>query len=149
VIATLGRLEELVESGKLDGLLRSGLKFSEQLAAIDSYKNGQAVAVEDRAIGLSLIFGRLWKELGIGSVLEELLKERKYQFPVERAVFMTTLHRLSVSGSDRAAEKWAESAMIEGAQKIELHHLYRAMAWLGEHCQRKSRRDALLLPLGA
>jgi transposase len=35
-------------------------------------------------------------------------------------------------GSDRAAEKWRSAYSISGMDAIDLHHLYRAMAWLGE-----------------
>ena len=51
---------------------------------------------------------------------------------MKREVFLTVLHRVSESGSDRAAEKWREEYEIEGAGGIGLHHLYRAMGWLGE-----------------
>jgi transposase len=132
VIATLGRLDTLTESGTLDSLLRSGIKFSEKLAIIDSYEKGEVPSAGDEKIGLPMVFGRLWKEMGIRSVIELLLAERKFQFSVERAIFLTVLHRLSTSGSDRAAEKWKESYKIDGVEEIDLHHLYRAMAWLGE-----------------
>jgi transposase len=42
------------------------------------------------------------------------------------------LHRLCVSGSDRACEQWKDEYAIDGADALQLHHLYRAMAWLGE-----------------
>jgi hypothetical protein len=58
--------------------------------------------------------------------------ERHYEFPVERAVFLTVLHRLVAPGSDRAAERWRRDYAIEGVAGLELHHLYRAMGWLGE-----------------
>jgi transposase len=132
VIATLGRVEKLKESGSLESLLRSGARFSEKLAIIDSYKKGIAPTVRDQKIGLPMVFERLWKETGIRTVIEGQLKERKYRFTVERAVFLTVLHRLSESGSDRAAEKWKEEYKIEGADGIGLQHLYRAMGWLGE-----------------
>ena len=132
VIATLGRLDALIENGKLDGLLRSGIKFSEKLAVIDSYEKGELASASDLTIGLPMVFERLWKDLAIPKVIEGLLHARKYQFSVERAVFLTVLHRLSMSGSDRAAEKWREGYKIEGTEGLELHHLYRAMAWLGE-----------------
>ena len=35
-------------------------------------------------------------------------------------------------GSDRAADRWREDYRIAGAEALDLHHLYRAMAWLGE-----------------
>ena len=62
----------------------------------------------------------------------ESFRERRFDFPVERAVFLTVLHRLFASGSDRAADKWKRDYRIDGADGLELHHLYRAMAWLGE-----------------
>lgn len=132
VIATLGRLDKLTESGTLDSLLRSGMKFSEKLAVIDSYERGDIPSTSDAKIGLPMVFGRLWKELAIQSVIEKLLAERKFQFSVERAIFLTVLHRLSASGSDRAAEKWKVHYKIDEVEGIDLHHLYRAMAWLGE-----------------
>ncbi len=44
----------------------------------------------------------------------------------------TVLHRIMVSGSDRACEKWLADYDVPGAEGLVLHHLYRAMAWLGE-----------------
>ncbi len=42
------------------------------------------------------------------------------------------LHRLFAPGSDRAAEKWKDDYAIQGVGDLNLHHLYRAMAWVGE-----------------
>ena len=53
-------------------------------------------------------------------------------FSLERAAFLTVLHRLVCGGSDRAADRWREDYRIDGVDGIELHHLYRTMAWLGE-----------------
>lgn len=79
-----------------------------------------------------MIFERLWKELGIGSIISSLVSSRKFGFSVERALFLTVLHRLFVSGSDRGCEKWRKAYVITGVEKIALHQLYRAMAFLGE-----------------
>ena len=132
VITTLGRMDKLTESGALDSLLRSGMKFSEKLALIDSYEKGAVPSAGDVRIGLPMVVGRVWKDIGIRRVIEGLVSERKFQFPVERTILLTVQHRLSTSGSDRAAEKWKDGYKIEGAEDIGLHHLYRAMAWLGE-----------------
>jgi hypothetical protein len=35
------------------------------------------------------------------------------------------------SGSDRAAERWREDYLLPGTEELNLHHLYRAMAFLG------------------
>jgi transposase len=132
VIATIGRLDVLRVSGALDSLLRSGVKFSEKLAVIESGKQGEAISSREYTIGLPMVFERFWKETGIKITIEAHLDERKFRFPVERAIFLTVLHRLSKPGSDRAAEKWHNGYKIEGMEGIDLHHLYRAMAWLGE-----------------
>jgi len=42
------------------------------------------------------------------------------------------LHRLFAPGSDRAADQWRQDYEINGCESLQLHHLYRAMAWLGE-----------------
>ena len=42
------------------------------------------------------------------------------------------MHRLFSGGSDRAADRWRQDYRIEGVEDLGLHHLYRAMGWLGE-----------------
>jgi hypothetical protein len=132
VIATLGRLEELQASGQLDALLCSGARFAEAVMLLGAHQNGQLPAVRTRRIGAALIFERLWRETGCQAAIASLLRERHYEFPVERAVFLTVLHRLVAPGSDRAAERWRRDYALEGVAGLELHHLYRAMGWLGE-----------------
>ena len=83
-------------------------------------------------IGGPLLFGRLWERLGLGCVVNELVDGRGFEFALERAVFVSVLHRLFVSGSDRSCEKWMVDYAIPGAADLRLHHLYRAIAWLGE-----------------
>jgi hypothetical protein len=78
-----------------------------------------------------LVFGRLWR-LGLTAILEELLADRRYEFAVEASVFVTVLHRLMASGSDRAAEALVSGLCHRGSSDLPLHHLYQAMAWLGE-----------------
>lgn len=60
-----------------------------------------------------------------------MLEDRFPQFDLESAVILTVLHCLFDPESDRAAEKWRRDCRIEGRDALELHHLDRAMAWLG------------------
>ena len=131
VIATLGRVDQLQDEGHIDALLSSCSRFAQNVAVMDAHKRGALLPVQTVKIGPPLVFERLWGERKIKEVLEQLLANRKYEFPVERAIFMTVLHRLMVSGSDRAAEVWCRGYQIDGIDDLELHHLYRAMAWLG------------------
>src|SRR5258708_3541654 len=82
---------------------------------------------------------RLWEETGCRKVIEELAGARKHGIALERAIFLTVLHRLFVSGSDRAADRWREDYQIGGLEGLTLHHLYRAMAWLGEELPAKEQ----------
>jgi transposase len=140
VFGTLGRLDELKASGRLEALMRSGLRHCENFALIDAYAAGETQAVTVQRIGPDLVFGRLWKECGIQEVIQSLLQARRYDFDVERAVYLTVLHRLFASGSDRAAERWREDYLIAGTERLELHHLYRAMAFLGQEIEPKGQK---------
>src|SRR6202142_1084949 len=132
VIATLGRVEDLRESGQLERLLRSGARFAAKAIVVDAVAAGAATASSARRIGPALAFERLWEETGCREVIESLAGARKHDFALERAVFLTVLHRLFAGGSDRAADRWREDYRIEGVEGLDLHHLYRAMTWLGE-----------------
>ena len=124
VFGTLGRLDELKASGRLEALIRSGLRHCEDFAVIDAHAAGETQAVTVLRIGPDLVFGRLWKESGMQEVIQSLLQARRYEFDVERAVYLTVLHRLFASGSDRAAERWREDYLIPGTEALNLHHLY-------------------------
>lgn len=132
VIATLGRLEKLQASGELDRLLRSGARYAQASLVLTAHERGELDEITKYCVGPSLIFERLWKATGCQAVITSLLEKRKFEFPVERAVFMEVLHRLFGSGSDRAGVAWRQDYRIDGAEGLELHHAYRAMAWLGE-----------------
>jgi transposase len=134
VLSTVGRLDTLQATGQLEALLRSGLRFCEQLAVLDAHAAGQTQPVQVQCVGPDLVFGRLWEALQLGTVLQRALLSHRCEFDVERAVYLTVLHRLFISGSDRAAERWREAYRLPGTEALELHHLYRAMAFLGEPC---------------
>ncbi len=148
VLATLGRLDHLQQRGAVDSLLRSGARFADQLLIVAAHQRGQLPAVRTLRLGAALIFERLWQETGCAAVLGQLLAQRRFAFAVERAVFLTVLHRLLAPGSDRAADKWKQDYLLEGATALELHHLDRAMAWLGEALPADAQRGATrLVPL--
>src|SRR3954453_7962514 len=133
VIATIGRIDDLAARGGLTTLLASGARFCEQvmlLSALDDPE--QAARLSCKRIGGPLLFGRLWERLGIGAVLEDFAAPRAFAFALERAVFVATLHRLFVSGSDRDCASWMQDYAIPGTESLSLHRFYRAMAWLGE-----------------
>jgi transposase len=134
VIGTLGRRDLLEKSGALGGLAASIGKFLRRAAVLAEHRGGTAEILGSRSLGPALVFEKLWQQVELPAVLAELLEGRKFGFAVERAVFLTVLHRLMASGgrSDRAAEKWQRDQVLAGTEALDLQHLYRAMAWLGE-----------------
>jgi transposase len=132
VLVTLGRLDVLQERGQLDALLASGARFADKVLLLTAHRRGQVPTLRVHQLGPVLAFERLWRDSGCQEIVAELLGERRFEFAVERAIFLTVLHRLLASGSDRAADKWKIDYPVGGAEAVQLHHLYRAMAWLGE-----------------
>jgi hypothetical protein len=148
VLATLGRLEDLQDRDAVDRLLHSGARFAQKLLVLAAHQRGELPAVRTLRVGAVLVFERLWQETGCAAVLEQLLAERRFEFLVERAVFLTVLHRLLAPGSDRAADKWKHDYLLDGAADLDLHHLYRAMAWLGEELSAAQQHgSSRLVPL--
>jgi transposase len=142
VLHRLGRLDELLANGQLDALIQSLSRFSEKLAVLGAHAQGDSIVTHSVRIGPALIFDRLWQSCSIDKVLSALLADRRFEFSVERAIFLTVLHRLFAPGSDRAAEKWKDDYAIDGASDLDLHHLYRAMAWLGEELPKDQQDGA-------
>ena len=132
VLASLGRLDQLQSSGSLDRLLLSAARFSEHAAVLAARDPALAAGARSSVLGPALVFEPLWQLTGCRQALRSALASRRFQFDVERAVFLTVLHRLFAPGSDRQAARWLTDQAVDGSAALDLHHLYRAMAWLGE-----------------
>ena len=147
IIRNLGRKEEVERNGDLDRLVRSATRLAQRSMILSLLEeSGGAENLTCQRIGPPLLFERLWRDTRCGDVLNELLTGRGFGFAVERAIFVTVLHRLMVSGSDRACAHWRDDYRIAGADRLHLHHLYRAMAWLGEELPAAEQTNATLAP---
>ena len=92
---------------------------------------------------------RRWSSVGFGMSCRSrkssgrLLAGRRFSFDVERHVFLTVLHRLFTSGSDRSCRLvWEKDYEIPGTEQVALHQRYRTMAWLGETLPDDQQDDA-------
>jgi hypothetical protein len=132
VIKSLGRRDDVEDSGLLDGLIASAARHSRRSIVLSSFYRGELAEIRRRSLGPDLVFGHLWQETGCQAVLRRHLAGRRFGFDVERAVYLTVVHRLVVSGSDRHASTWQQTLDIPGAKDLLLDHAYKAMAWLGE-----------------
>ena len=82
--------------------------------------SGRNRAGVDHEIGPDLVFGRLWRRWDWRKLSAIWRRARRHEFDLERAVYLTVLHRLFASGSDRAAEAMEGKLPDRGSGGIEL-----------------------------
>src|SRR4030042_3942792 len=99
VLFTQGRVDELTAAGATDTLLRSLARFGQRVHLMEG---GDLEKGPSQQLGPDLVFGRLWPTTGGQRGLGDRLRQRSFEFPVERAIYLAVLHRLFASGSDRA-----------------------------------------------
>jgi hypothetical protein len=131
LVASLGRRDLLIATGKLDQLLQALARFSTRLKVIEAAKDARFVAREARSWGPALVFGRLWAQQGLPAILERHAEGRRFGFEPERVAFALALQRLCAPGSDLQGAAWAETVEAPGFDDLALHHFYRTLPWLG------------------
>jgi IS5 family transposase len=128
LIAKLGRVDVLQESGAVDRLIASLARYSER-CWVDVEKEGGLE--HGQCYGPVLVFRRLWEHLGLNKQLTQLQGKTEVQFSLEEAVFAMVLHRILDPGSKRRTYTWMRKAVYRPEfEAIELHHLYRALSYL-------------------
>lgn len=130
VLFTFGR-EDQLDKKVLEGLMSSLARYLGK--EIDASGNivSDAQILSCKPFGGVHLLDHLWQELGIGNVIKELLRERKYQMPVERALFAMCANRALAPASKLATEDWVEKdAYIPALPAVDVQNLYRAMDFL-------------------
>ena len=132
VVKALGRRDEVEASGLIDGLIASAARHSRRSIVLSSFYRGELAGAARRehrtrpgvrpAVGGDRLPRRA----------EEPARDRRFDFDVERAVYLTVLHRLMVSGSDRHARRLAHARARRRRRGARSRDAYKAMAWLGE-----------------
>jgi len=127
IVYSCGRADDPDVAERLRRLARSILRRcspEEIVAAEPSWR-----VVDAWPYGVVYVLEALWQRLGIAEVVAEVLGRRRFDFPVERALFAMVANRLCAPSSKLYCyERWlADDVRIDGAHGLELHHLYRAM----------------------
>lgn len=128
VIYSFGRAEQL----DIDAIRRLINSLSRLLPEEGSLpQNSQYLG--SRQLGGSWLLDQMWKRLEIDKTLTKLLKDRKYETPVERLLFAMVANRALAPSSKLHMEHWVENeTYIRDLPKVEVHQLYRAMDFLLE-----------------
>lgn len=115
-------IERLVDS--LSRLLPAQTALQLQAAAHDAGLEFTG----SRPYGAAWAVAELWRQLGIGAVLERALQHRGFRTPVERAIFALVANRCLAPSSKLGVERWvAEEVALPGVEDVPVQQLYRAM----------------------
>jgi hypothetical protein len=120
--------------------------FAEHVLLLSAVRSGQTSIMATQRIGPFLIFERLWQETGCQEVIKRLLGRRAFEFDVERAIFLTVLHRLCAIGSDRAGQRWKEDYLIDGTDES-FDKVCQMLQFLQNLSLGKTQADSLLRQL--
>lgn len=134
IVANLGRLDLLLETGDLDRVISGLVAHSKTLHLVQRYRGGDLVAESDKVWGPVLVFGRLWEQLEMPRVLAGVVGRKRLGFDFERAIFAIVLQRILSPGSDRAGAQWIQTVRAPGFADLRLQHFYRALRllWRGK-----------------
>mgnify|MGYP001544713945 CR=1 FL=1 len=130
IIYNCGRADDEATTERLRRLARSILRRcapEEMLAENPGWRLLQSFSYGDL-----YVLEQLWRRVGVGGVIGEVLGARKFDFDVERALFAMVANRaLAPSSKLYCYEQWlGEDVHIEGTQALKLQHLYRGMDFL-------------------
>ncbi len=139
VIATPGRMDQLLEGGRLDRLIESLTKFSHNLKVVKGIREGELRAEWAKSWGSVLAFEKLWETLGLRETCRCFGDGRKIRFDIERAAFASVLQRIEKPGSDLSCIRWLGDVYGSGFEGLSLQHLYRAMDVVAEHKEEVER----------
>jgi transposase len=130
IIHNLGR-EDQLDREALARLVRSMSRFLDPDAALSAQAPEGMRMMSSRSLGGAFLLDSLWRRLGIGKTLEGLLSPRRYSTECERAIFAMVANRALAPYSKLSACSWALSeTVIEGLDRMDVQHAYRAMDFL-------------------
>jgi hypothetical protein len=127
VLLSLGRVDRLDR----DQVRRLVVALSRYLEKGTMPEGGRVGQVRD--FGVGYVAEAIWRRLNLPAFFAKQLRSRKYEAPVERALFTLVTHRMVDPASKLACEDWlTRDAHLPSARDVKLQHLYRAMDFLDD-----------------
>ena len=130
IVYNCGRADDPAVTERLKRLAHSILRRCSPEDIVASQPNWRLL--DAWPYGDVYVLEKIWRHLGIDEVIADVLGERKFDFPVERALFAMVANRACAPASKLYCyEQWlGEDVKIAGTDALQLHHLYRAMDFL-------------------
>jgi transposase len=127
ILAHLGQVDAFTDRD-VDSILNGLCKAFGRQSARD------VCVVEGKDFGHIYALLHIWKHLKIGTILKQKAHARGYKFDMEAHIRLMVFNRLSDPCSKLALLEWIEGVYLPGIdpEKVEYHHLLRAMDWLIE-----------------
>lgn len=131
-VCSLGRVEELRQSGAIDRMVAKLVQAARQRwVRAEALKLGTPWA---REYGPVLLVRRLWHDLGLEEIIGELQRRSPAEFPVGQALLALVMSRLVMPRSELGTYAWLKERVYAPEwQGLELHHLYRSLDFLAQH----------------
>ena len=127
VLLSLGRVDRLDR----DQVRRLVVALSRYLETGTVPEGGRIGDVRD--FGVGYVAEALWRRMELPSFFAKQLRRRKYEAPVERALFALVVHRMLDPASKLACSDWLEhDAHLPSTHGVSLQHFYRAMDFLDD-----------------
>ena len=133
IVYNCGRADDPAVTERLKRLAHSILRRCSPEDIVASQPNWRLL--DAWPYGDVYVLETIWRHLGIDEVIAEVLGERKFDFPVERALFAMVANRACAPASKLYCyEQWlCQDVKIAGTEALQLHHLYRAMDFLADN----------------
>ena len=129
VLLSLGRIDTPEGRKILESLAEAFIQASERHNLLDLREDIKANST--RELGTTLVFRRIWEDLGLAELLGSEMSEVETEFDLPEAIFNMVLNRLSDPSSKRQLETWQKR--VEGIESFGLHQYYRALDYLVDH----------------
>lgn len=127
VLLPLGRVDQ-IDRERIRHLVISLSRYLETGTIPEGGRVGEV-----RDFGIVHLADALWRRFDLPQFFIKQLRNRRYEAPVERALFVMVAHRMVDPGSKLAAWDWYDSdAYLPGVEGLKLQHLYRAMDFLDD-----------------
>ena len=120
ILCTLGKEDELIDSGVAASMAKKFTDLSKELIVL----NKKSDSIEDTyLLGPVLVLEKMWKLLGLQKKLEKVKSENNLEFDLARTVKLMIFNRLIDPKSKLGVFEWKKLLYNDDFRDVNLNHL--------------------------